>query len=130
MKKRTSASFPNVGRKPEKKSRKLATRDVKISARIPREIAQARPPHLSWGEFIVRLVKSHKKQDLYWIERTLHAVWAANTVDYLAREIPARFPADPNSSTGNQFNRLVALAEFIQAIAGLRAKMEEIMYGR
>jgi hypothetical protein len=129
MNKNPKASVSNVGQTPKKPRKNRPPRTVKISARVPFNVAAAKPPGMSWGDFIVKLLATHSKRDLYAADRTRYAAWAAICLDRLAQEIPKRFPNDSSLTAEEQINRLAALAALLLEIAASRKAMEEIIDG-
>jgi hypothetical protein len=126
MKQTDDASVSVVGQPDSDMRGDDPNRTVRISARLTERTAAAKPPGLSWGDYIERLQEKRGNRDLLWIERTRYAAWTAVCLDQLAREIPRRLPDDPAKPMELRIDRLVALASVTQQIAGLRAIMEEV----
>jgi len=118
MKKAVKSSVSNVGQ-----------RTVRISARVTLRTARAKPSHVSWGTFIERLLKNQGLRGLYDNEIMNYLAWCIVELDRLSAEIPGQMPADPARSLEAQADRLVALAEFTEQIAAMRALMEKALYG-
>jgi hypothetical protein len=124
------ASVYDVGQTAAEGKSPHALRTIKISARLEASIAAKKPPEISWGDLITRMLTVSCKRDLYEHERVRYAAWAAISLDWIAREIPNRFPQEDQSPFDQRIARLVELTKLIQAIADARHTFEEILYAR
>ena len=104
---------------------KVGQRGVKITFRATKELAATKPPHLSWGDFVERLVRLNRKDGLYHEELVRYCAWCAVALDRICCEIPERFPRDPSSTLGERVDRLAAVFKLIEEIAALRNRLEE-----
>jgi hypothetical protein len=130
MSKNNKASVYGVGQTAAEGISPRALRTVKISARIEASIAAKKLQEISWGDLITRALTVSSKRDLYEHERVRYAVWAATSLDWIAREIPNRFPQNDQSPFDRRITRLVELTKFIQSTADARRTFEEILYAK
>jgi hypothetical protein len=120
MKNGSKSSLYNVGHR----------RAERISARVSHETAHTKPPHLSWGNYIDRLVRRSRHHGLYDEEVVRYCAWCAVSLDRLCIQVSRGFPDDASLTDALRADRLVLIAALTDQIAALRAVMEEKMNAR
>jgi hypothetical protein len=124
MKPKSKASVYCVGQIRPSQRRKKDRRVVKISVRITEKMAAAKPPGLSWGEYLERLQAKNKKVDITASERTRYAGWAAVSLDRLIGEVSRAIPTSGSEPVGATLNRLAVIANFTTEVANVRRILE------
>jgi hypothetical protein len=116
MKKKPLSSLHEVGHRTEK-----------ISIRVTPETNKMKPPSLSWGDFLERLVQGTKDAGIYQDELVRYCAWCAVMLDQIGFEVREHFPSDPAMSSEQANNRLVRMAELTLEMAKMRNRLEQIL---
>jgi hypothetical protein len=106
----------------------VSQRTVRISARVTLRTDGAKPSHVSWGDFIERLLKNQGGRGLYDNEVKDYAAWCIVRLDRVSAETLRRMPADPVRPFEDQADRLMALSDLTREIAAMRSVLEKVLY--
>ena len=125
MKTKPKASVYNVGQVRPGQDRKKDRRVVKISIRISEKTAAAKPPGLSWGKYLERLLSRNAHKDITAAERTRYAGWAAVSLDRLIQKVSSAIATSGSEPVGATLNRLEVIANLTAEVARIRQVLED-----